>query len=264
MNALQESPPPRTYGLLGLLAIALAAALLAGFWLGPQDAGRPRAAAGPENARPPEPPRLQPQPVTTAPATPKPQKPAVEEAPPAIAPKDPHVAEGEVLGGLQFVVSVNKLTVEPGEQLQVSWKLVNHLDSPVKFLDVKPAIIIEKADTRAVYVAAGANRRAMADDLKDLGPRVSMPYVRGIEWPRPQPRIPADWPDFSLPGRYHIHVSFKGDASIPEAADALKKERGLDVYCQPLTSKPLTITVRGEPVQRPPAGKPPEVVDEDF
>jgi len=264
VNASQESPPPRTYSLLGLLAIALAAALLAGFWLGPQDAGRPRVTSGTETVRPSEPPRLQPQPVTVAPFTTKPQKPVVEETPLPVAPKDPHVAEGEVLGGLQFVVSVNKLTVEPGEQLEVTWKLVNHLDSPVKFLDVKPAIIIEKADTRAVYVAAGGNRRASADDLKDLGPRVSMPYARGIEWPRPQPRMPADWPDFSAPGRYHVHVSFKSDASIPEVADALKKERGLDVYRQPLTSKPLTVTVRGEPVQRPSTGKPPDVVDEDF
>jgi hypothetical protein len=184
--------------------------------------------------------------------------------------KNPYEAPGEVLGGLQIVATTDKISCEPGEAVTITWKLVNQLDAPVKYLDCRPAIMVVKegwqtqGGAAGTWVAAGQNRQAQPEDLKELAPRSSLTFSRTIEWPKPPERRAEGWPDFSEAGHYKVSVSYKTDGSIPMVAEQLKKEKGLDVYHQPLESGTLNITVKGEAPAHPSFTKTADTIEEDF
>ncbi|MCW8128966.1 MAG: hypothetical protein KIS92_01150 [Planctomycetota bacterium] len=257
---------------MGIVALGLAAFLLAvgvGFAFAPAAGSPAQTSSAPQvTVVPDRPEKATPLPApvpresTPAPAKPKPietPRPEPQPKPPA----DPRTAAGEVLGGLQIVVHVDRVEVEPGANLNVAWEIVNHLDTPVQYLDVKPAIAISKDGWRGTYVAAGRNRPATPDDVKQIGANGTMSYERSIEWPRRVPNQPDDWPDYSRPGTYKLTVGFQGDPSIPAAADQLQKEKGAAVYRHPLVSGTVTIVVKGEAPQPPPS-KTADPVNEEF
>lgn len=261
------------WGALALIGCAMGIAIVLGYVLAPK--GEPAAGLLPlaqESAAviPEEKTAVHPQPKEAKTGVKAIGEAKSEAPPPETSKKNPYEAAGEVLGGLQIVATTDKISCEPGEAVTITWKLVNQLDAPVKYLDCRPGILVVKEGWKTreglsgTWIAAGQNRQAQAEDLKEIAPRSSLTFSRTIEWPKPPERRAEGWPDFSEAGRYKVCVSFKTDGSIPMVAEQLKKEKGLDVYRQPLESGTLTITVRGEAPAHPSFQKTADTIEEDF
>jgi len=246
-----------------MAAGALGLALLAGYAVGAKADHEPAVAALPHDGPPP---------ATSSTVIRKytavPPPPAQDQGLP-LAPQAQDLAAagvGEIMGGLQLVATADRLEVEPGAEFTLTWKLINHLDRPVLYFDVRPSIVLKKPGFEGGYTAVGESLAPTAEHVKTLAAQSTLTFTRTLEWPKKRRHAAPGWPNYAAPGPCSVRVSFQSENNA-RVAQQLKTEKGWDVYHERLHSGTLTmnVTAVGENWEdEPKKTTTPQPADEEF
>jgi len=238
-------------------------ALLAGFSMGGKAGNAPTAMASQprEGPAPPTPEHLRKY-ADVPPPAPEKSQPAAAQ----VKDLDPQAGAGEIIAGLQLVATADRLEVEPGAEFTLTWKLINHLDRPIQYFDVRPSIVLKKPGFEQGYTAVGENLPPTAEHVKTLAAKTTLTFTRTIEWPKKRRHAAAGWPNYAAPGPCTVRVGFQSENNA-RVAQQLKTEKGWDVYHERLHSGTLTVNVKavGEGWEdEPKKTAAPQPVDEEF